>query len=350
LPLKTATIAGENKYLERVVVLETQSDFTSNISTQNRETLLQDKPLGNLVVIIPTFNAAKHWPGLSSSLALQGVSPSQVLIIDSSSRDGTRELAEQSGYTVVSIPQAQFNHGGTRKLACSYFPQAERLLLCTQDVIFQGPGSIETLSKVLDDPSIGAAYGRQLPRPEANAIERHGRLFNYSQTSQVRSLESRAELGMKATFLSNSFAVYRRSALEAVGGFPSNVVLAEDSFVAARMLLHGWKTVYEAGAAVIHSHAFSLSQEASRYFDTGAHHQRERWIFEAFGNADSEGLRFIVSELRYLWSNAPHLIPSGLLRNMVKFAAYRLGHMERHFPIALKKKMSGYPQFWIENR
>jgi rhamnosyltransferase len=330
--------------------LETQLDTISNPSAEQSVGFLQDKSPTDVVVIIPTYNAATHWQELSSSLALEGVSPSQVLIVDSSSKDGTRKLAERSGYKVVSIPQAQFNHGGTRRLACSYFPQAERLLFCTQDVVFQGTGSIEALSKVLDDPSVGAAYGRQLPRAEANAIERHGRLFNYSPTSQIRTLESRAEIGMKAVFFSNSFAVYRRSALEAVGGFPSNVIMAEDSFVAARMLLNGWKIVYKAEAAVIHSHSFSLFQEASRYFDTGAHHRREHWIFEAFGNADSEGKRFILSELRYLWSNAPHLIPIGLLRNAIKLAAYRLGYMERYFPMVLKKKISAYPQFWLENQ
>lgn len=305
--------------------------------------------MANLVVIIPTYNAAKHWPGLSSSLAASGVSPSQVLIIDSSSKDGTQELAKGSGYTVISIPQSEFNHGGTRKLACSYFPEADRLLFCTQDVVLQGTRSIEVLAKTLDDPSVGAAYGRQLPRPEANAIEKHGRLFNYPQTGQIRTLESSAQLGVKAAFLSNSFAVYRRSALEAAGGFPSHVILAEDSYVAARMLLNGWKIVYEADALVIHSHAFSVSQEATRYFDTGAHHNRERWILEAFGKADSEGKRFVQSELRYLWSNAPWLIPMALLRTATKFAAYRIGAMEGRLPIGLKKKLSGYPQFWNEN-
>ena len=170
-------------------------------------------------------------------LALEGVEPSQVLIIDSTSNDATRELARRSGYQVVCIPQAEFNHGGTRQLACSYFPDTERLLFCTQDVVFMGNRAIELLCEALDVPTVGAVYGRQLPRPEANAIERHARFFNYQQNTQIRTFESRKELGIKTAFFSNSFAMYRRSALEGGGGFPSNVILGEDTMVVARMLM-----------------------------------------------------------------------------------------------------------------
>ena len=65
---------------------------------------------------------------------------------------------------------------------------------------------------------------------------------------------------------------------------------------------------------MIHSHAISLSKEASRYFDTGAFHARETWMLKTFGNANSEGKKFIKSEMRYLMANAPHLIPLALLR------------------------------------
>lgn len=308
------------------------------------------QPLTDVGIVIPTYNAARHWPELTASLALEGVHPSQVLVIDSSSKDATRELAQQSGYRVVSIPQAEFNHGGTRQFACSYFPGTEKILFCTQDVVFTGGHSIESLSQAFDDPAVGAAYGRQLPRAEANAIERHARFFNYPETSQVRTIESSAKLGIKAVFFSNSFAMYRRSALEAVGGFPDNVLLAEDSIVAARMLVAGWKVVYKGDAAVIHSHPLRLLREAARYFDTGAHHAREPWLLQTFGTANVEGKRFIASEMRYLLANAPHLIPLALLRTATKLAAYRVGAMERHLPTSLKKKFSDYPHFWEKNR
>jgi rhamnosyltransferase len=341
----------EQDVLERSLVLEEHSGSGAD-SNSAGSTILPKccHRLADIGITIPTYNAEPHWAALSSSLALEGVNPSQVLIIDSSSKDRTREFARQSGYRVVCIPQAEFNHGGTRQLACRYFPNTQRLVFCTQDVVFAGTHAIELLSEALDDPSVGAAYGRQMPRPEANAIERHARIFNYPSTTQVRTLESRKELGIKTAFFSNSFAIYRRSALESVGGFPSNVILGEDSVVVARMLLAQWKIVYRADASVFHSHMYTTWQEVSRYFDTGVHHAQQDWMMKTFGKADSEGWRFLKSEMRYLLLNAPHLIPLALLRTAAKLAAYRLGSMERHLPTALKRKLSDYPQYWKNNR
>ncbi len=300
-------------------------------------------------VIVPTYNAASDWQAFSDSLSRQGIPPEQILIIDSSSNDSTRELARKSGYRVVCIPKEEFGHGSTRQLACGYFPQAELLVFLTQDAVLDQPTSLQLLCEALDDPSVGAAFGRQLPRREANAIERHARLFNYPMVSQVKTFESRRELGIKAAFNSNSFAVYRRVALEQAGGFPSHVILGEDTYVAAKLLMSGWKIAYVADALAIHSHGLSLWQEFQRYFDTGVLHHREIWLLETFGRAGNEGLRFVNSEFKYLRSSrAWHLMPLAVLRTGTKLLAYRLGLMEHKLPLGVKRVFSMSPGFWSE--
>ena len=309
---------------------------------------LKTAALQRIGVIIPTFNAESHWPELSASLDRQGLLPGQVLIVDSSSKDRTRAFARERGYRVVCIPQEEFRHGATRQLACSYFPRAERLVFMTQDAVLEDPRAIELLCSTLDDPAVGAAYGRQAPRADANAIERHARLFNYPATSVVKTFESRHVLGIKTPFSSNSFAAYRHSALISVGGFPQDVVLSEDTVVAARLLIAGWKVVYQADAVAVHSHPLRLRQEFSRYFDLGAHHSRESWIEREFGGPNAEGRLFLKSELRYLGENAPHLIPLALLRTVNKLVGYRLGRLQEHLPLSLTLKISSYPHFWAD--
>jgi rhamnosyltransferase len=301
-------------------------------------------------VVIPTYNASKHWPELEASLAFQGIPPQKVLIVDSTSVDSTRDLARRSGYRVVCIPKEEFGHGATRQLACGYLPEAEYLVFMTQDAVLDQPDSIERLCDSLSDLTVGLAFGRQIPRREAGPIERHARLFNYPMVSQVRTLGDRSELGIKATFCSNSFAVYRRSALEQVGGFPQDVLFGEDAYVAAKMLLAGWKVAYRADAAVVHSHTFTVWQEFQRYFDIGVHHHRESWLLEEFGHAGSEGARFVLSELRYLrTSRAVRLIPLAFLRSVTKLIAYRLGSIEHKLPLSLNRLLSMSPSFWPEH-
>jgi rhamnosyltransferase len=145
-------------------------------------------------------------------------------------------------------------------------------------------------------------------------------------------------MGLRVAFLSNSFAAYRLSALDAVGGFPSDVIFGEDMYVAARLIQAGYKIAYAAEAAVYHSHPYTLQQEFRRYFDMGVLHARESWIRNELGSAEGEGLRFVKSELRYLSQHAFWRIPEALLRTLLKYLGFRLGLMEEHIPNRLKRR------------
>jgi rhamnosyltransferase len=299
-------------------------------------------------VIVPTLNAAPYWPRFAA--ALHGcVCPEQVLIVDSSSTDGTPEMARAEGFQVCSIPRADFNHGGTRQMAAEMLPNAEVLVYLTQDAVLTDPQSISVLLRAFDDPTVGVAYGRQLPRPGAGAIEAHARLFNYPGDSNVRDLSSREQLGFKAVFISNSYSAYRRSALMAVGGFRSAVILSEDTIVAANMLLAGWKIAYVADAKVYHSHSYTWQQEFKRYFDIGVLHSREKWLLMRFGRASGEGKRYVASELAYLRKTAALQIPSAVVRTVLKLTAYRLGRMEDRLTPNVKRHLSMHHRFWSEN-
>lgn len=303
-------------------------------------------PWNRVAVVVPTLNASSGWPCLVGALKEQDVPLSWVFLIDSSSDDGTPELARREGFRVAEIERKAFNHGGTRQWAADWASEAEILVYLTQDAILADSDALKNLVAAFDDPSIGAAFGRQLPRPGAGPIESHARLFNYPGTSGVRSLEDRGTLGFKTIFISNSFAAYRRSALNAVGGFPTTTIFGEDTVVAGRMLLAGWKIAYVAEALAYHSHSYTWRQEFRRYFDIGVLHARESWLLREFGRTSGEGRRFVCSELKFLWRNAKTKIPSAVVRTAMKFAGYRMGRMEARLSPELKVRLSMHRFFW----
>ena len=300
-------------------------------------------------VIIPTFNAERGTGRSSLPLCLACASArSRILIVDSESTDRTQELARQEGFRVVSRPQREVQPWRYADNTQSSSPVTRRYW-CFSDTgckILASPQALERLLEAFDDPRAAAAFGRQLARPGAGPIETHGRLFNYPAESSVRSLASRDTLGFKAIFLSNSFAAYRRTSLDGVGGFPTDVILGEDTVTAAHLLMQGWNIHYVADAEVYHSHDFSWRQEFQRYFDTGVLHSRESWLQEEFGKTGGEGQRFLRSELSYLWRVDAAHIPSALVRTAAKLAGYRLGHMESKLAVPLKARLSMYKSFW----
>jgi rhamnosyltransferase len=242
---------------------------------------------------------------------------------------------------VHEIPHSEFNHGGTRALASSLVPWAEILVYTTQDAVMALPDTVATLVRSFDDPMIGAVYGRQLPHKDADPFARHACAFNYPDCSLVRDLESRKTLGVKAIFLSDTLSAYRRIALEAVGNFPPAIVTAEDTWVAAKMMLNGWKTAYIAEAAVYHSHNMSLGQIFRRYFDMGVMHARESWLRETYGEPSGEGMRFVRSEITWIRKENPFLVPKIILRTAAKYIGYQIGRREAILPNNIRTPYTG---------
>jgi rhamnosyltransferase len=298
-----------------------------------------------IAICIPTLNPGKNIEDFLWLKKTQGEVVDKFLIIDSESDDGSVQRLTDAGFLLHSIPRNEFNHGATREIARKLV-DAEIVVFMTQDAILADPLSLQHLVENFGNPHVGAAYGRQLPALNASPIATHARLFNYPPISRVVSREDIPRLGVKAAFLSNSFAAYRREALQTVGGFPSDVIFGEDTFVAARMLQAGWKLAYCAEATCYHSHNYTPIHEFQRYFDMGVFHAREAWYLQVLGGAEGEGKRFVLSELRYLRRQAPALIPVALIRSAFKLIGYRLGRLERYLPRGIKLACSMNRGFW----
>ncbi|MBE8954868.1 MAG: glycosyltransferase [Quinella sp. 2Q5] len=284
----------------------------------------------NFGLIIPTLNAGEQFRTLLVQLAAQSL-PTSKLIVDSQSTDGTADLARSFGLDVLTIERKTFNHGATRQLALETLMSRSPLdvaIFLTQDVLLHDDDALAMLVKIFaEDSTVGMSYGRQLPHADATEEAKFLRAFNYPATSQLRSFDDRKIFGLKTAFASNSFAAYRLAALQEVGGFPKNVPLCEDMFVAAKMLMRGRKIFYAAQAQVFHSHNFTAAQEFRRYVQIGKFHAQEPWIRQTFGSAEGAGKKFVLMKLAALAKKNPLDCFGAIFRDAAKFVGYRVGRL-----------------------
>lgn len=278
-------------------------------------------------VVIPTLNAGPDFQDLLEQIGQQDCPLVRRLVIDSGSEDTTPSQARQYGFEVLSIERRQFNHGGTRQMAFERMKNdVDLVFFITQDIRLYDKDSFSHLVEAFGNPEIGAAYGRQLPFPGASVSASLLRQFNYPAESCVKSLEDRKSLGIKTAFLSDSFAAYRCDALAAVGGFPQKVVVCEDMYVAAKLLLAGYKIAYAAEARVYHSHEYGWKENFWRYYLTGVFHKQEAWIADTFGASEKEGLWLLRYQLQKAYeAGGWQSIGAMLLDDVVKYAAFRWG-------------------------
>ena len=254
-----------------------------------------------VVVIIPVYHPDKKFNFLLRMLKKQEDVLFDVYIVNSGSDKKQYEKdLDGLSYTMVDIDPSTFNHGGTRRKAAETCEKYSFLVYMTQDAVLADKRSLSNLLKAFADKDVGCADGRQLPNSDATVMAAHARLFNYPDKSQIKQLSDKQRLGIKTVFISDTFAAYRCSALYEIGNFPEHVILSEDTYVATKMVLAGWKVAYCADAKVYHSHNYTIMQEFRRYFDTGVFHAEEPWIRKYFGVAEGEGKRFVLSEVCYL--------------------------------------------------
>ncbi len=299
----------------------------------------------SISLIIPTYNAEAYLPALLEKLMQQTIS-FELIIIDSSSTDNTLKIAQNYTEHIISIKKESFDHGGTRRQAAKY-ATGEIVVFLTQDALPYDHTSIEKIVSVFENEAIGAAYGRQLPYANTSLFGKHLRLFNYPSTSYLRSANDIDTYGIKTAFLSDSFAAYRKSALEEVAWFKDGLIVGEDSYLGAKLIVAGYTLAYVANAQVYHAHSYSPIEEFQRYFDIGVFHKRESWILDAFGKAEGEGGRYIKSEFAYLLKHhAYHRIPEFFLRNGLKYLGYKLGQKHQLLPLFAIRKLTMHTHWW----
>ena len=242
-------------------------------------------------VIIPTLNAAREIENLLDALRIQTVRPDEVLIIDSSSEDCTRDKARQKGADVIQIAQSEFDHGATRHTAIG-MTKGEYVIFLTQDAVPANNKLVENLLSPFSDDLVAMSYGRQLPRSDARGSEKLVREFNYPVVSHVRSKADIESVGIKAFFASDTCAAYRRSAYIRCGGFERPCATNEDMFMAAKFLGEGYKVAYAADAEVVHSHNLTLKQQFRRNYNSA---KAMRLHSELLGGVSptSEGIRLV---------------------------------------------------------
>lgn len=297
-------------------------------------------------IIIPTYNAQNYLVKLLDKIKNQSLADYELIIIDSSSSDKTAEIAKKYTDNVIIIPQSEFDHGGTRAKAAQ-IAKGEILVFLTQDALPVDNNTIENIVNVFKHTKVGAAYGRQLSYEETNLFGKHLREFNYNKNSYTRDKKNINEFGLKTAFLSDSFAAYRRSSLESVGWFKNGLILGEDTYVGAKMILAGYSLAYVSSAKVYHSHSYSVWEEFKRYFDIGVFHKTEEWILKEFGKAEGEGMKYIKSEINYLFTNSAwYLLPMFLMRNGMKYIGYKLGQKYEKLPMWMIKKFSMHYRWW----
>ena len=178
-------------------------------------------------------------------------------ITDSGSTDRTLEIIARYPARVFHIAAEDYYPGPVLNDA-SERARGEILVFQNSDSVFCSQHTLAHLVAAFDDPQVMAAFGRQLPRPDAEPWVRR---------EYAASFPERGPAPPWIT-LSMPLAAVRRSAWQE-RRFYDSAWGSEDSEWGASARSRGWRVAYVPEAVTMHSHNYTLRQLYGRQFIEG---------------------------------------------------------------------------------
>jgi rhamnosyltransferase len=304
-------------------------------------------------IVIPVRNGGADLERCLTAIGRQSVDGDrvEVIVVDSSSTDGSAERARAHGARVHVIPAEQFDHGATRNLGAR-MASGEVLVFTSQDAYAEDERWLGRLVAPLqEDDRVAGVYGRQLPHEDATPPERYFLNFLYGPEPRDQRATAVSELSMNTTLFSNANAAVRRSVWERFP-FAEDIIMSEDQDWSRRVLLAGHAIAYRPRAAVRHSHAYTVTSAFRRFFDSGVSARRS-YLAGAGPSATvlrEAALRYAMGELRWLWQvGERRWIPYAVVYELAKFAGLKLGANHHRLPLWLKLRLTSLPVYWIRH-
>jgi rhamnosyltransferase len=220
-------------------------------------------------IVMRSFNEAWALKDTLPALMAQNWTNWELIVIDSGSSDGSVELvrAAQPRHFIQIQPNQYnpsrvMNHG--LRLA-----QSELCIFLNADATPQGSNWLRPLATALSDPKTAAVFGRQIPRPNCQAVfaSDYDRCFG----PQRESASWEHFFSMVSSGLRKDVWLQR--------GFREDLQYAEDDEYTRWCRAQGYRIAYCAESVAMHSHNYTLRQAYKR-----AHG-------DSFANAASQGAR-----------------------------------------------------------
>ncbi|HEY6971220.1 MAG TPA: glycosyltransferase [Candidatus Angelobacter sp.] len=292
-------------------------------------------------ILVLTRNEARNIANcLEAVYAQKNVGAFEVVIVDSSSTDETREIAKKYPARVEQIHAEEFHHARTRNFAAT-LARGGLLVYLAADAVPMSTEWLEALLANFSDSSVAAVYGRHMPKPDST-LERQDALDAvYGEERLVKDPAQARQRGYRFYHFSTVNAAIRKEDWETTR-FPEDLKCFEDLGIAKRILDRGRKIVYEPRAVVVHSHNFTGLDLFKRYFDVGV-------IWKQLGIWNQQTRKSMLTDMGLLLRKKlsrmhtnGHRRPVGasVQQDLAKAAGLLLGLHQQYLPLPLKRHLS----------
>lgn len=294
-------------------------------------------------IVIPAFNGGDRFRLVLDMIFRQTYKNFELIVIDSGSKDGTVDLIKKYPAKLVQIKSSEFGHGKTRNFGAT-LAKGEIVVFLTQDALPSSEHWLSSLVSPFADKQIAGVYGRQIPKPDENILDKIFFLSLYGKEDYVWTIDNCTQ---GDNIFSDANSAVRKE-LILTYPYKTDIIVSEDYEWAYKILAKGYKIYYSIHASVIHSHTYNLATLFKRNFDVGVSYKD---IYTTGQNVSffKKGLKIYLQEISHLINTGyAHLTPIATLRDVTRFIAISIGKKEHLFTKEIKKKyLSAQGWYWV---
>jgi rhamnosyltransferase len=209
-----------------------------------------------VTIIMRSYNEGWALRETLPALQAQDYKNWELVVFDSGSSDGSVELirAAQPRHFIQLLPH-DYNPSRVMNHGMQLAATATAIFL-NADATPQGPHWLRPLAEALRDPHTAAVFGRQIPRPDCEAVYAHDyeRCFGeHRESAQWEHFFSMVSSGL-------------RKDVWAKRGFLESMQYSEDDEYTRWCRAEGYRIAYVPESVVMHSHNYTPRQAYKRSF------------------------------------------------------------------------------------
>lgn len=210
-------------------------------------------------IILRSFNEGWALRDTLRALTIQTYRPWELIVIDSGSTDGSVELIEQARPRhFVRIAPHEYNPARVMNYGMT-LSRSHIGIFLNADATPQGDNWLRPLVDALGNPQVAAAYGRQIPRPDCQAVFAHDYERCFGPTRESARWDhffSMASSGIRKD-------IWMRRP------FNERLQYSEDDEYTRWCVAQGYRIVYVPDSVAMHSHNYTPTQAWKRSFGEG---------------------------------------------------------------------------------
>jgi rhamnosyltransferase len=295
-------------------------------------------------IIIPTKNAGNKLDAVLKGIFKNKVDfEYEVIIIDSGSKDNTKDIISKYPVRLIEIEPLSFSHGRSRNIGAEV-AKGEILVYLTQDAIPADENWLSNLVKGFKDSEVAGIFGRQIPDKDTPPIEKFFLQYLYPKYRIIKYSVNPYNCSLQDIFFSNANSALRKYEWKQ-NKFREDLIMSEDQAWAKDMLVKKRKIIYEPEAMVYHSHHYSLIRIMMRNFDSG---------LSLKGIIKTSSIKGFLWEIKYIKSAIVYFFRSRYYKDLFKFPFYELfrllgfflGTYSQFLPMGMRKALSQNKVYW----